>query len=1130
MSKIESLSTIQSIIQVRHNGLRSINVEFDLGNQSIIEGYVLTAQARSSLERILNHFESQAPARSWTLTGPYGSGKSYFGLFLMNLMGKSLSAHDHVIEQLEIIDPLLSKRVRQTLNHGSTQGLLPVPITGYRAPLQECVKHGLLQSLKHLDGDGKIKPLLAELDHWSSETESRVILRWLKLFLEVISHSDYGYLGMQLVFDEMGKPLEFASAHPDQTDIYLLQELAELANRSNKVPFVFVGILHQAFENYANLLDSKTQREWGKVQGRFEDIAFQEPPTQQIRLLANTIEYLDQKSLNALMPNLKQFALDAVASGWCPPMLRGDEFAELAQKAYPLHPTSLVVLPYLFRRLAQNERSIFAYLASHEPAGFQEFINLHKTGTFIRLPELFDYLSANFQGRLYATGRARAITETMERLSNAANLTALEIDILKTIGMLSWLAEVSHFQANETSVLIALHSPQHSDSDIRQALHNLQVRSLVVFRRFNKTYSVWQGSDIDIEERLQKAYQQLSGSFSLAEAVQKYMQPRPIAARRHSYQTGTLRYFEVIYTDSFGHAQLNLEPAPGASGKVLLCLPGNYSDAEDFIRWAQDESLRGRPNLIVGIAERIGRLAELLYELRCLHWVAENTPELRDDTVARRELRTRLTAIETLVQNDLNRTLSPYRLTEATGCKWFYKGKEISAKANQGLSHLVSNICDELYTDSPKLWNEILNRRALSSQGAAARRNLIEAMLTQASKGNLGISGFPPERSMYESILKAGGLHHQKEDGNWEFFIIPSSDPLRLRPVWDLIQKFVFADTPEPRSVEELFNVLKEPPYGLSDGVLPVILCVFVIINQDELTLYQEGTLLPEPTIANWEVLLRRPDRYSVAGCKVSGTRLAIVERFARAYQVDPQTMPVVRSLVRGIKSLPEHTIRTNNLSKRALAVRTALEQARSPELLIFADLPVALGIAPFEQRHLIQEQVDTFFERLNSALTELASEMPRLVNWGRDKLLKACGLDEGEESWSIFRTLAADLAAQTTNPSLLPLLKRAMDTSEPLAALESVLAYIANRPPRTWTDADTDRFVAQADVFGKLFQAERNGQIASFNLSPEQHQRSLRLADELRLYLENQYTDDPKVLKIALQILAQEFFKKKEG
>ena len=293
MSRIKTVPFIATALHIRQSGLRSVNVEQDLGDESIIEGYVLTTQARACLKRILNQFDGSSTGRSWTLTGPYGSGKSYFSLFLMNLMGTVQSAHSYVLASLRKVDPLLADQAINTLNHKSTKGLLPVPITGHRASLQDCIKHGLLLSLERLNGDGKIKPLLKELVDWSPEIESRIIIHWLKRFIGIITLPEYGYLGMMLIFDEMGKPLEHSATHSETSDVYILQELAEFANRSGDKPFVFIGILHQAFDHYALHLDRSAQREWSKVQGRFEDIAFQEPPAQQIRLLANTIDYVN---------------------------------------------------------------------------------------------------------------------------------------------------------------------------------------------------------------------------------------------------------------------------------------------------------------------------------------------------------------------------------------------------------------------------------------------------------------------------------------------------------------------------------------------------------------------------------------------------------------------------------------------------------------------------------------------------------------------------------------------------------------------------------------------------------------------------------------------------------------------
>ncbi len=227
----------------------------------------------------------------------------------------------------------------------------------------------------------------------------------------------------------MGKPLEFASTHSEDVDVYLLQELAEYANRSGKTPFLFVGILHQGLLNAKSAtLDQATQREWNKVQGAGLKISlFKSLQTSKRVSLAKTIEPIDLDQIREKVPSLAETAQNAISAGWCPALMKEEEFLEICKSAYPFHASTLVALPYLFKRLAQNERSIFAYLASYEPFGFQEFLRSHSTPAFLRLPDLFDYLVANFQAKLYASNRARALTETLERLNTATGLNSLEI-------------------------------------------------------------------------------------------------------------------------------------------------------------------------------------------------------------------------------------------------------------------------------------------------------------------------------------------------------------------------------------------------------------------------------------------------------------------------------------------------------------------------------------------------------------------------------------------------------------------------------------------------------------------------------------------------------------------------------
>ena len=65
--------------------VRAVHVESDIDQKDALDGYVLTATGRSILRRIAPAYRNQPAPRAWTLTGPYGTGKSAFAVFAANL-------------------------------------------------------------------------------------------------------------------------------------------------------------------------------------------------------------------------------------------------------------------------------------------------------------------------------------------------------------------------------------------------------------------------------------------------------------------------------------------------------------------------------------------------------------------------------------------------------------------------------------------------------------------------------------------------------------------------------------------------------------------------------------------------------------------------------------------------------------------------------------------------------------------------------------------------------------------------------------------------------------------------------------------------------------------------------------
>ena len=79
---------IASRVAVRHRYVRSIDLARDVNDPKALEGYVVTPSVRDAAIRILVGLSEESHQRAFRVVGPYGIGKSAFGVFLARLLGE----------------------------------------------------------------------------------------------------------------------------------------------------------------------------------------------------------------------------------------------------------------------------------------------------------------------------------------------------------------------------------------------------------------------------------------------------------------------------------------------------------------------------------------------------------------------------------------------------------------------------------------------------------------------------------------------------------------------------------------------------------------------------------------------------------------------------------------------------------------------------------------------------------------------------------------------------------------------------------------------------------------------------------------------------------------------------------
>ena len=1106
MNKTTPLSDLFHVTSRFH---RSVHLERDFYTKDALDGYVLTVTARETLQRLIAALDHESASKVWSLTGPYGSGKSAFALFAAKLLGDSESPTTQAAM-------MLLKRGDESLWHQFScldlherRGFCPVLISGERSPITLALLRGLKRGLTafsiSLIRSGEIHrasfhTILSDIQKRLDASENGIFPHASEVtdLFESATHQirEADGTGLLLVVDELGKFLEYAAQNPEHGDLFVLQSLAEFAARTNQTPLLMLTILHQAFEQYAQRLATSQREEWAKVQGRFEDVAFVEPTEQVLRLIGDAIECTSAIE----KPNLS-VAVDLELK---PRQLDTSEFMSLLENCLPLHPTVALIASSLFRKFAQNERSLFALLNSSEPHGLQDFLsNQTYDGRILptfTLSNLYDYIHTALGSSLYTSrdgSKWAEIESAIERLPDPSPMT---VKLIKTIGLLSIVGEGSvNLKASKALLRYVLDDGTETFQNqvdepvesFKSALTMLEQRSIAIYRRYNDAYALWEGSDIDIEGRLREAAAHLDPNLRLPTALSTLMQRQSLIARRHLFVTGTLRHFAVQYTDLEGF-DTDLMRSDDTDGLVLYTLPASELEVEQLVKKATEVSVRDREDVLIAIPQSIGFLRDVVVELWCLGWVEENTPQLAGDATARRELRSRRTEVEREVSVQLTSLFGgnisspqesinpvPNDKSNTGEALWYHKGQRTQITSRRALNAYLSEICDSVYHATPILRNELINRRQISSQAAAARKKLIAGMLDFQQLEKLDIKGYPPEMSIYLSLLFDTGIHRHVSEV-WGFHPPHTDDKNRFSPTWSEIEKFLGECEERRQSVDKLYKQLEQPPFGLRRGPMPILLCAVLLHYETEIALYEDGSFVADISMPVFERLIRSPEKFEIKRFRMDGIRAEVFEQFTGMISKPvsvmgspPNLLVIVRPIISFIHKLPRYTMLTQELSDAAIALRKAINDAREPDALLFEQLPQALGFDAFGPlTETDSKTVDAFFNTLRGTLSELNRAYDDLLAFIERMLVSAFSLQSnGNRPHTELIKRARPLLNWTIDTKLKVFLIRVCDEGLDFKGwLEAIGTYIANKPPASWNDSDKAHFEMNLSELARKF------------------------------------------------------------
>lgn len=212
-----------------------------------------------------------------------------------------------------------------------------------------------------------------------SEFQPIVELETTKIYQEIsrLLYEKYQYAGIFIVFDEFSKYIEGHQVETFARDMKIVQDMCELCNSSKNPQMHITFVAHKSIKEYGTALPKEMVHAFTGVEGRLKEVPFIVSSQNNYELIEHVIEK-KIPDFNKYIRSLKPYYENAQKSyglQFFHSLFEAEDFEKImVMGCYPLLPVTVYLLLAISEKVAQNERSIFTFLANDEKGSLYRMI------------------------------------------------------------------------------------------------------------------------------------------------------------------------------------------------------------------------------------------------------------------------------------------------------------------------------------------------------------------------------------------------------------------------------------------------------------------------------------------------------------------------------------------------------------------------------------------------------------------------------------------------------------------------------------------------------------------------------------------------------------------------------------
>lgn len=683
------------------------------------------------------------------------------------------------------------------------------------------------------------------------------------------------FRGIVIIFDEFGRYVE---DNGETVKVKAVQDLAEYCDHSDYDNYVIL-VSHKTLSLYTAAMKKSISDEWKKVEGRFKPTSINVKYDQCLALIGHIIPKTAQwKNFKAKfekeLNNLYNQAWDF--KGFMLPPESGME--NPFENGYPLHPITLFALDRLSKKVAQNERTFFTYLASDEDNSLFSQLTQYDLDEFhfIGLDAIYDYFEINIKA--FKTDESYDVYKRLQYALSKLGLddAGYQIKILKAIAAINIIADTDSLIADvETLASVVDGNPK----DVRLAINELEKKKIIKFMRQYGYYDFFDSSIFDLEAMIEEKVVGISDEMVISILNEKFAD-----FAVYPYRYNARFHVNRVFVPAFAHKSDLVKKSfqnrlPKYYDGAVMYVLDSQADEEEY---KKIDGIPERTLLIVNGKSKI--LEDEVKRYIAVQYYYSKKGELaKDDPTVVNELSLYLSEQESIVSELIRK----WRSLQFQGTFVMLNGIVQDVSTEKELSNVLSDIMETVFGRTLIVNNDLLNKNILSGAIKQARKKALEYIMEQedvyAECGYLS-----PEFNIIRATLSKNGIVSNEEVENPKYRIDAGSTNAFAdgvdsgEPVMEAICNKLLEAENARMPMSELYKMLKEEPFGLRDGYIPVLVA-YALRKYQNVSIYFHGNE-HSYTVDELIKALEEPENYTLFVCNWDEEETEYIETLEKLF------------------------------------------------------------------------------------------------------------------------------------------------------------------------------------------------------------------------------------------------------